>query len=333
MSDAALTAGSPSAAERKAARWRRIKRIALPLYLLLVAGLIVSQARHIDWPAVGSAIAAYPLRTLLAAALLVLASHLTYSVYELLGRRYVGHRVPARKTMGVGLVSYAFNLNLGALLGGAGFRLRLYGKMGLETTQIARLILFSLVTNWSGYLLLAGSLLAMRVVELPPSLAPRAAPLQALGAAMAAAALTYLCACGFSSRREWRLRGHTFTLPSGRMALAQLAISMTNWSLMGAVVWTLMPRGVAYPTALGTLLAAAVAAAPTSVPGGLGVLEAVFVGVLGSRIGRDPLIAALLAYRALYYLAPLIVGAALHFGLEAHERRRLQRKQARTRRA
>ena len=333
MTGAAATAGTPTPAERKAARWRLAKRIGLPLYLLVVAGLIASQARHINWGAVGAALAAYSHTTLLGAALLVAASHLTYSGYELLGRRYVGHRVPVRKTMGVGLVSYAFNLNLGALLGGAGFRLRLYGKMGLETTQIARLILFSLVTNWSGYLLLAGSLLAARVVELPPALVPGATPLQALGAAMVCAGLAYVGACAFSPRREWRLRGHVFVLPSGRMALAQAAISVVNWSLMGAVVWTLMPRGVAYPTALGTLLAAAVAAAPTSVPGGLGVLEAVFVGVLGGRIGRDPLIAALLAYRALYYLAPLLVGAALHFGLEAHERRRAARKASRTRAA
>ena len=59
-----------------------------------------------------------------------------------------------------------------------------------------------------------------------------------------------------------------------------------------------------------------------SVPGGLGVLEAVFVASLGASVAAPQLIAALLAYRALYYLAPLVVAAVMHFTIEAKTRRR-----------
>ena len=62
--------------------------------------------------------------TLATAAALVLASHLTYASYELIGRRYVGHCLSTGRVLGVGFVSYAFNLNLGSLVGGVGFRLR-----------------------------------------------------------------------------------------------------------------------------------------------------------------------------------------------------------------
>jgi glycosyltransferase 2 family protein len=65
-----------------------------------------------------------------------------------------------------------------------------------------------------------------------------------------------------------------------------------------------------------------VIAVPTHVPGGLGVLEAVYVAVLGARVPTASLLAALLAFRALYYVLPLAVAAALHLVLELGARRR-----------
>jgi uncharacterized membrane protein YbhN (UPF0104 family) len=51
------------------------------------------------------------------------------------------------------------------------------------------------------------------------------------------------------------------------------------------------------------------------VPAGLGVLEAVGVALLaGEKLGQDEVLAALLAYRALYYFVPLAL-AAVAFGV------------------
>jgi hypothetical protein len=46
------------------------------------------------------------------------------------------------------------------------------------------------------------------------------------------------------------------------------------------------------------------------------VLEAVFVALLGQQVPTAHLLAALLAYRALYYLAPLLLASTLYFALE-----------------
>lgn len=54
----------------------------------------------------------------------------------------------------------------------------------------------------------------------------------------------------------------------------------------------------------------------THVPAGLGVLEAVFVALLAHRVPQGELLAALLAYRAIY-LAPLAIAAALFFVVDA----------------
>ena len=292
------------------------------LFVALVGWLLADHIKAIDWAQVRSSVASYSTVTLAGAALLVLLSHLSYACYELLGRRYVGHKLPAARVLEVGFVSYAFNLNLGSLVGGFGFRLRLYGQLGLDAAQIARVIAFSLVTNWSGWLLLCGATFAAGGVAWPASFPVSPGWMQAVGVAMVMLALAYVLACWRSKRREWRWREHAFVLPSGRMALAQLALSSLNWSLIGALVWLLMPPSLGYGTVLATHLSAAVIAVPTHVPGGLGVLEAVYVGALGDEATRNQLIAGLLAFRALYYLAPLMLAAALHLLLEASARRR-----------
>src|SRR5688572_10349479 len=126
--------------------WRRWYRqrwfgpaIAL-LFLALVAWLVADYVKTIEWAQVRASLTAFRLPTLALAGTLVVASHLTYASYELIGRRYVGHALPAGRVLAVGFVSYAFNLNLGSLVGGFGFRLRLYSKLGLPAGQIARVI-------------------------------------------------------------------------------------------------------------------------------------------------------------------------------------------------
>jgi uncharacterized membrane protein YbhN (UPF0104 family) len=78
---------------------------------------------------------------------------------------------------------------------------------------------------------------------------------------------------------------------------------------------------VEYSAVLGALLLAAVAGAVAHVPGGLGVLEAVFITMLSHRVGQAELLGALLAYRGVYYLAPLGVALCLYLAIESRNRR------------
>lgn len=300
---------------------RRLAPVVALVFFGLVAWLIADHVREIAWSDVRNVVRSYPLSILAGAAALAVASHVAYACYDLLGRRYVAHTLKTPAVLATAFISYAFNLNLGTLVGGFGFRIRLYGKLGLDAATIGRVIAFSLVTNWSGWLLLAGGSFALRRVTLPASFPMGAGVLQAIGLVMVAVPLAYVAACFLSKRREWRWRTHEFVLPGGPLALAQLALSSLNWCLIAAIVWMLLPRGLPYTTVLPTLLSAAIVGAATHVPGGLGVIEAVFVAALGGLAPAPQLIAALLAYRAIYYLAPLVVAAAMHFTIEAKTRR------------
>jgi len=294
----------------------RLRRWLAGGFLVLVAALLVTQARELDWSHVGAALAKLSPATLGLAALLAAASHALYAHFDLLGKHYTGHELARSRVLAVTFVSYAFNLNLGTLVGGVGFRLRLYMHYGLAPATVARVLSLSLVTNWLGYLMLAGAMFAAHALSLPPSWKLDGGGLRLLGVAMMGAALAYLALCAFAKRRDWAWRGHAFHLPSARLALLQLAISMLNWALIGAVLYVLFGRRIEYAHVLSVLCIAAVAGALAQVPAGLGVLEAVFAALLSHRLPMAEVVGVLLAYRAVYYLVPLLLAIGLYAQME-----------------
>ena len=99
-------------------------------------------------------------------------------------------------------------------------------------------------------------------------------------------------------------------------------MAATNWALMAALLHALLPDALSYPTVLGVLLLASVATAMAHIPAGIGVLEAVFIALLGHLVPQPQLLAGLLAYRAFYYLGPLLLAVGAYLAFEARGRRR-----------
>jgi len=302
------------------AKWLRIGRWVMAAFLVVVVVLLVRYARAVDWKQVATAVAGYDAVSLMVAAALVLLSYLIYCGYDLAARAYSGHHLSTRRVMVIAFISYAFSLNLGALIGGAGFRFRMYSRSNVGLASIGRVIAFSVTTNWMGYVLLAGLLFVIGTVTPPASWSIGVTTMQVLGSLMLAAILSYLIACAGWHDRFWKIRGHKLHLPSFPLALLQVLLAAANWLTMAAILFVLLRQQVPYPDVLGVLLLGAVATAIIHVPAGLGVLEAVFIALLGARIAQPSLLAALLCYRALYYLAPLLVAATLYAAFEAKGR-------------
>ena len=306
--------------------WPQIKKLLTWAFFAAVLALLVSHARQVDWQDVMQALRRYPLQTLALAAGLGALSHLLYSCFDLFGRRYTGHGLPRAQVMTVGFVSYVVNLNLGALVGGVAFRYRLYSRLGLDNGTITRVLGLSVLTNWLGYLALAGVVFSSRAIEVPAQWKIGTGGLQALGLVLVAVVVAYLGACAFSKRRSFSIRGHELELPPWRMAVVQVGLSCTNWLVIAGVVYVLLQQKVDYPVVVAVLMVSAVAGVLTHIPAGLGVLEAVFVTLLGGQVPQGQLLAALLTYRAVYYLAPLGVAGLLYLSLEAKAKSRGSRR-------
>lgn len=308
-----LAAGAAAAC---ASAWPRLRRWLVPAFAVLLAGLLLSRAQQIDWAGAWAALGRQPPLLLLVAGALGAASHALYGCFDLLGRGHVRHRVARGRTWAIAVASYAFNLNLGSLVGGVGLRARLYARAGLDQAAVAQVVGISMATNWLGYGLLAGGLFAAGVITLPRNAHIDGLTLRLLGAAMVLLALTYVAACARWHGREWSLRGRQLKLPAPGRAVAQLVFSAAHWALMGAAMDLLLGDRVGYGLALGVLMAASVIGLVTPIPGGLGVLEAVCLALLSGQLGQGTILGAVLAWRALYYLLPLLGGVALVLLLE-----------------
>lgn len=301
--------------------WLWLKRGATTLFFGLVAWLLISQARHIDWQEVLTSLQAYPLKAAGIAVLLAAASFTLYSCFDLLGRRYTGHTLGTLTVMTVTFVSYVFNLNLGSLVGGVAFRYRLYSRLGLKTGLITRVMTLSMLTNWMGYLLLGGLVFSIMPPALPDSWPLSTAHLRLIGLVLVAIAAGYLLLCAFSRQRELIIRGHEIVLPSARLAALQLVMGASNWLIMSGIIFVLFQQRIEFPAVVSVLLLAAVAGVITHVPAGLGVLEAVFVALLSHKMPQAAILAALVAYRVVYYLAPLSIATMVYLVMEARAKK------------
>ena len=54
----------------------------------------------------------------------------------------------------------------------------------------------------------------------------------------------------------------------------------------------------------------------THIPAGLGVIEAVFIAMLQHEMSKGSIVAALIGYRAIYFLLPLAVACVVYLVLE-----------------
>ncbi|MCJ1887133.1 lysylphosphatidylglycerol synthase domain-containing protein [Pseudomonas sp. LA21] len=308
--------------------WRLANRIFNVALLIALPILLFLLLRATDWREVFHLLGEYKATTLALGMLISLGSYAIFSSFDVLSRFYIGHPLPVRRVLTVAFVCNAFNLNLSSWVGAVALRYRLYGRLGMNTGDITRILSFSLITNWYGYLLLAGVLFASGYPNLPRSWGLGGGGLQLVGALCLLLGAAYPLACRFARRRSWGWKQHRLQLPSWRLALLQGIAGASNWSMMALLIHILLPDSASYPEVLATLLISSIAGVVLHVPAGLGVLETVFITVLREHFSRGALLAALIGYRVLYFLVPLLLACLVYLWLERRARK-LKRRAAR----
>ncbi|WP_181297163.1 lysylphosphatidylglycerol synthase domain-containing protein [Pseudomonas sp. Q2-TVG4-2] len=302
-------------------RWPLIKKILTYVFFILVAGLLIGLARNVDWNEVYTTLRNYNAKTLWMAGAAAFASYTVYCFFDVLGKHYAQHKLPVRQILPVTFVCYAFNLNLSAWVGGIALRYRLYSRLGLRASQITRVFTMSVLTNWLGYIWLAGLIFVMGWITPPDSWEIGHTALRVLGISLLVVALVYLWACGFSKRRHWTIRKHEIHLPSLRLAALQMLLGAANWSLMALVVYFMLSQKAPYPEVLGILMISSIAGVIAHIPAGLGVIEAVFVAMLADELSQSAIVAGLIGYRVVYFLVPLFFATILYVVLEARAKK------------
>lgn len=299
---------------RKRITW--LQRLVTALVLAAVAWLIVRQAREMDWAAVGGALGDYGLASVLLALAIALPGQIACACFDLIGRHSTGHSLPVARTMLISYTGYYFSLNLGALVGGLAFRYRLYMPYGFRALRISQIIGLSVLTNWLGYILVAGIVLAFRPPALPDAWGPGTTVLRAVGFGFLALSVAYVVICVLRGGSRVWFRDTELVLPGWRLALVQYALSITSWGTIGAILVFLIPGDISWFTIMPVLMISALAGIWSHVPGGLGVTEVVFITMLGGIVPKADVLAALVLFRVTYYLLPFAVAIATFAWLE-----------------
>lgn len=301
--------------------WKRANRVFNVALLVALPVLLFLLLRATDWDEVFQRLREYRLATLAQGMLIALCSYGVFSSFDVLSRFYIGHPLPVRRVFTVAFVCNAFNLNLSSWVGAIALRFRLYGRLGMNASDILRILTFSLITNWYGYLLLAGGLFVAGYPNLPDNWSLGQSGLRSIGALLLVLGAGYLLACRFARRRTWGWKRYQLNLPSGRLAALQGIAGASNWSLMALLIYTLLPDTASYPAVLATLMISSIAGVVLHVPAGLGVIETVFITVLRDHFSRGELVAALIGYRVLYFLIPLLLACLVYLWLERHAKK------------
>lgn len=301
--------------------WTWIKRAALAAWVAAIIWLVVSRAREMDWAEVREALLSYDAMTIGSGFALAVPAVLAAASFDLIGRHATGHGLPIPRVMLISYTGYFFSLNLGALVGGVAFRYRLYMPYRLPGMTISQVIGLSVITNWSGYLPIAGSVLAWRPPELPDSWGVSSAVLRGTGFLLLAISAGYIAFCAARGGTTVRWKGSALRLPTVGIAAIQIGLSALSWGSIGAIIAWLLPGEVSWFAVMPVLMVSAIAGIWSHVPSGLGVVELVFVALLGHEVRESALLATVLVYRIIYYLVPFALAIASYVWLETTARR------------
>jgi glycosyltransferase 2 family protein len=284
--------------------------------LALAAFILYELLRGADFGKVLAALKAQSIQKIAISGAFVIAGYVTLTFYDLFALRTIGrNKVPYTVAALASFTSSTIGHSLGAaVLTGGLIRLRIYSVWGLTVVDVAKIAFVTGMTFWLGNAFLLGGATAYApeaasaVDHLPPWIN------RLIGLGGLSAIVCYLLwltprprAVG---RSDWRI-----VLPSMRFPLVQIGIGALDLTFVTMAMYVLLPLvpPVDFVTVLVAFLTATLLGTVSHAPGGLGVIEAtVLVGL--ARFQREELLAALLTFRALYFVLPLIL-ATLSLGV------------------
>jgi phosphatidylglycerol lysyltransferase len=301
-------------------RWLAAKPWLIGVGLLLIGALVFDALHHVlrevQYQAILHTMRHIPKPNLAMSLLCAAVSYFALTGYDASSLRYVGARVKGSTIALTSFIAYALGntIGLGVLTGGT-VRMRLFTAAGVDAGKVAQAIAFNAsafglgMSTFGAAGLLWGARDVAGMLHIDPIL------LQILSGAtlLAVAGLVVLC----MRRRSLLLFGRwTLQLPDGWLAIRQLLISGADLGAAAAALWFLLPAGVPLSTFAAFYAIAVALGVISHVPGGLGVFEAVIMLAWGPHAPAGEIAGALVMYRLIYFLLPLLIAAALLAGLE-----------------
>ena len=260
--------------------------------------------------------------------------------YDYLAFRYAKVPISLARVAFAALTSYPFSYNFGATLAGMPLRFRLYSSWGISLTKIVQLLVILALTFWFGVFFIAGTLFVFVPLRIPPDQLQSISTAlvtewhihenavkwftwlfsdsQVFGIVLLALTALYVGA-SLMHRGSLKIFRWTLPVPPFRLTIYQIGIASADMLVAASVVYVLLPpvKG-GYVTVLGGLPCGLCAerafacAGRMGRPGG-GHDDPAGHFATGARpeVNMPKVLAAIIVFRVIYYLLPLLFAAVM----------------------
>jgi uncharacterized membrane protein YbhN (UPF0104 family) len=289
--------------------WNRIG-VLLSLTIIAVAVVVlVRMLRDIDVDQVYAALRATEARHIAAAAAFVAGGYFTLTFYDWFALRTIGrNKIPYRIAALAGFTSYSIGHNIGAtVFTGGAVRYRIYSAYGLDAVEVAKICFVAGLTFWLGNATVLGLGIAYHpeaagLIDQLPLAFNRGLAIVILG--------VLACYVGWVwsapreiGRGEWKV-----SLPRGPSTLLQIGIGILDLGCCALAMYMLLPDApnIGFVTLAVVFVSATLLGFASHAPGGIGVFDAAMLVALW-QFDKEQVLAGLLLFRLLYYIAPFVI--------------------------
>ena len=269
-------------------------------------------SRSFDYHAVVKTLRRLPAEVVARAVLATIVSYIALIARDAIGLRALGVKAPQPLVWIGAIVGSALGnaAGFGALTGGA-VRYRVLAGGGISARQVAQLTALTGTTFVLGLVafgdlgIFCAAPTIGRILHIPTfSLIA--------GSAVMLAAIVALFAWCRPDCTQVRILGLGIAIPSRQSLVAQVALVGIDVFGAGLALFALLPAAhIGLVSFLAVYTIALLLGVIGHTPGGLGVFEASVLFALNGKAPPAAVFAGLLAYRAIYFLLPLLLSAAL----------------------
>jgi uncharacterized membrane protein YbhN (UPF0104 family) len=305
---------------RRAVSFLRQKQILHKLGVLVSVAVIAiacyvlfHMLRNIDFEDVLEAIKATEPRQVALAGLFVAAGYFTLTFYDWFAVRAIGHpEIPYRVNALAAFASYSIGHNVGAsVFTGGAVRYRIYSAWGLNAIDVAKICFLAGLTFWLGNAAVLGLGIAYHP-EAAASIDQLPIWLNRLLAIGILLSLVGYVAWVWVQPRTVGRGPWTVVLPGGPLTLLQIAIGIVDLGFCALAMYVLVPDepNLGFVVVAVIFVSATLLGFASHSPGGLGVFDAAMLVGLW-QMDKEDLLAGMLLFRVLYYLAPFFLSVIL----------------------
>ncbi|WP_414499744.1 MULTISPECIES: lysylphosphatidylglycerol synthase domain-containing protein [unclassified Zymobacter] len=275
-----------------------------------------SMVRSINLSQLHAALVAVPPQWIVGAVLAAVGSYVMLLGYEWSATRYAGVSVPSRALVMAGACASAVGNAIGlSMLSGGAVRYRLYFPHGIEPADVARMSAFVSLALGCALPPLAAVAALIHVDAAAQALHLSRSWVIGIGIAVLVGYLLLVgilatrrsAHCPTPFTRQFHLWHWRFRLPNMVLSALQLLITLLDVICASAVLYLLIPGDIPFTTFMMVYLLALATGVLSHIPGGFGVFEMIILSAFKGSVGEAPLLAAILLYRAIYVLLPLVL--------------------------